>query len=158
MTGLELHPLAEEHAAALRAIHATAEVSAWWGAMDDDFPLGDEPETTRFAIVVGGEVAGMIQYGEEPEEDFRHAWIDIFVDPRRHGRGIGTEALRRLVATLIDERGHHRITIDPAVDNVAAVRSYEKAGFRTVGVMRRSWRDPGGTWRDSLLMEIVVDP
>jgi aminoglycoside 6'-N-acetyltransferase len=29
------------------------------------------------------------------------------------------------------------VTIDPSVDNAAAIRSYEKVGFRPVGVMRR---------------------
>ena len=59
---------------------------------------------------------------------------------------------------LIDERGHHRITIDPAVDNVAAIRAYEKAGFRRIGVMRKSERDADGHgWHDSLLMELLAE-
>jgi aminoglycoside 6'-N-acetyltransferase len=61
------------------------------------------------------------------------------------------------VRQLIDERGHHRITIDPAAANAAAIRSYEKVGFRPVGVMRKSERDADGDgWHDSLLMELVV--
>ena len=63
-----------------------------------------------------------------------------------------------LLRHLLDDRGHHRVTIDPALANVPAIRSYEKAGFERVGVMRRSWRDPDGVWRDSLLMEHVRDP
>jgi aminoglycoside 6'-N-acetyltransferase len=57
----------------------------------------------------------------------------------------------------VDERGHHRITIDPAAANAAAIRAYEKAGFRTVGVLRSYERDPDGTgWHDGLLMEYVT--
>jgi len=51
-------------------------------------------------------------------------------------------------------RGHHRLTIDPAADNLAAIRAYEKVGFRTVGVMREYWRAPDGTWHDGLLMDL----
>ena len=80
-------------------------------------------------IVVGGRIAGLIQYAEELEPKYRHASIDIFVDPALHGRGIGTEAIRLLVRHLIEDRGHHRITIDPAADNAEAIRAYEKAGF-----------------------------
>jgi aminoglycoside 6'-N-acetyltransferase len=154
---ITLRPIAPADHEALRAMAAAPEVAAWWGPQDDEFP-DDEPESTRFTILVGGEVAGLIQYGEEPEPDFRHAWIDVFLDPARHGRGLGTDAVATLLRHLGDERGHHRVTIDPAADNAAAIRSYEKAGFERVGIMRRSWRDPDGVWRDSLLMEHVRDP
>ena len=59
-----LRPLAPEHAAELRRIHATTEVARSWGLPEDEFPLADEPEATRFTIVVDGAVAGMIQYGK----------------------------------------------------------------------------------------------
>ena len=151
-----LRPLAADHVEAIRTIASTTEVVRWWGPPAADFPLGDDPDATRFAIVEDGRVVGLVQYGEEEEPDYRHAWIDVFVDPARHGHGLGTDAVRTLARHVIDARGHHRVTIDPAVDNAAAVRSYEKAGFRPVGTMRRAWRDPDGVWRDVLLMELVV--
>ena len=155
--GLVLRPLAAGDATELRRIHATAEVSRWWDLPADDFPLADEPESTRLTIEVDGRVAGMIQFGEELEPKYRHAGIDLFLDPAVHGRGLGTEAVRRVVRHLIDERGHHRITIDPAAANAAAIRAYEKAGFRPVGVLRRAERDSDGAgWHDSLLMELLA--
>lgn len=154
--GLVLRPLAAVDAAELRRIHCTPEVARWWDLPDADFPW-DEPESERWTIEVDGAVVGLIQCWEETEPRYRHAGIDLFLDPARHGRGLGTVAVARLVRHLIDDRGHHRITIDPAVDNEAAIRAYAKAGFRTVGVMRRSERDiAGGGWHDSLLMELVV--
>jgi aminoglycoside 6'-N-acetyltransferase len=122
--------------------------------MADAFPF-DEPESTRFTIRVDRDVAGMIQYGEETEPMYRHAWIDLFVAAAFRGRGIGTEAVSLVVRHLVDERGHHRITIDPSLQNLAAVRAYEKAGFERVGVMRLAERGPDGRWRDALLMEQV---
>ena len=152
-----LRPLAPEDAAELRRIHATAEVARSWGLPEDDFPLADEPDATRFTLVVDGAVASMIQYGEELEPRYRHASIDLFLDPALHGHGLGTEAVRRVVRHLIEERGHHRITIDPATSNTAAIRAYEKAGFRPVGVMRRYERDADGPgWHDGLLMELLA--
>ena len=47
--------------------------------------------------------------------------------------------------------------IDPAADNVAAIRSYEKVGFRPVGVMRRYERGPDGQWHDGLLMDLLAE-
>lgn len=154
---LRLRPITEADAAALRAILATPEVAAWWGSAERGFPMSDEPDQVRMAVCLGQEVAGMIQFGEEADPDYRHATIDLFVDPRLRGRGLGAEAIETLVRHLVDDRGHHRITIDPAVDNTAAVRCYEKAGFDRVGVMRSAWRDPvSRQWRDVLLMELVV--
>ena len=154
---LRLRPLVPEDADELRRIHRAPEVARWWDQPEDDFPF-DEPESTRLTIEVGGAVAGLIQYWEEDEPRYRHAAIDLFLDPSLHGRGIGTEAVRRVVRLLIDERGHHRITIDPASANVAAIRAYEKVGFRRVGVMRQYERDAGGNdWHDGVLMEVVAD-
>jgi aminoglycoside 6'-N-acetyltransferase len=153
---LVLRPLAAGDENELRRIHGTPEVMRWWDIPDEAFPW-DEPEATRLTIEVDGTVAGLIQFTEEHEPKYRHAGIDLFLDPALHGRGLGTAAVRRVVRHLVDERGHHRITIDPAVDNAAAIRAYEKAGFRRVGVMRRSERDVGGGgWHDSLLMEFVA--
>ncbi|MGI8507304.1 MAG: GNAT family N-acetyltransferase, partial [Solirubrobacteraceae bacterium] len=126
---VRLRPLVAEDAAELTRIHRTDEVRRWWASPDESFPW-DEPEATRWTIEVDGAVAGLIQFWEEPEPRYRHATIDLFLDPALHGRGLGAEALRRTVRHLVEDRGHHRITIDPAAGNAAAIRSYERVGFR----------------------------
>jgi aminoglycoside 6'-N-acetyltransferase len=152
---LTLRPLAEADVPELARIIATPEVARWW---DDGAPW-EEPDATLLTIVVDGEIAGLIQYDEELDPKYRHAGIDIFVDPARHNQGIGTRAIRDLVRRLIEEHGHHRITIDPAAHNEQAIRAYEKAGFRRVGVMRRYERDMAtGEWHDGLLMELIGAP
>jgi aminoglycoside 6'-N-acetyltransferase len=153
-----LRPIEPRHAPALKAILATPEVAAWWGREDEGFPLEDEPNAVRFSILVDGEVGGLIQFVEETTPDYRHAGIDLYLAPDLHNRGFGTDAVATLARHLIEERGHHRLTIDPATDNAAAIRCYEKAGFRRVGVMRSAWRDLDGRWRDALLMELVRLP
>lgn len=154
---LTLRPLIAADANELRRIHRTEEVRRWWSDPDDEFPW-DEPDSTRWTVEVDGAVAGLIQFHEENEPRYRHASIDMFLDPILHGRGLGTKAIQRTVAHLVNERGHHRITIDPAADNTAAIRCYEKAGFRPVGVMRAYERDAfDEAWHDGLLMEFVVD-
>jgi aminoglycoside 6'-N-acetyltransferase len=127
-----------------------------WGWKPED--VGGDDTATQFTILVDGEVAGLIQYSEELEPDYKSAAIDIFLGERFQGRGIGTAAVCKMVDYLMDERGHHRVTIDPAVDNRPAVRAYTKAGFRTVGVTEAAWRDPDGVWQDALFMELVRRP
>lgn len=153
-----LRQLAKGDEAELLRIHRTPEVALWWDVPDDGFPWSDEPESTRLTIEVDGSVAGMVQFNEEQAPKYRHATIDLFLDPALRGQGLGTEAVRRVVRHLIDERGHHRVTIDPGKDNKAAIRSYEKVGFRPVGVMRSYERRAGQEeWRDGLLMELLAE-
>jgi aminoglycoside 6'-N-acetyltransferase len=152
-----LTPVTAGHVADLRRILATPEVRARWGeeAASPSWPF-DDPSTVRFAIVESETVVGLVQYGEETDPMYRHASIDIFVDPTRHGRGIGRDAVRTVARHLI-ARGHHRLVIDPAADNTAAIRAYSAVGFRPVGVMRRYEHDVDGDgWHDGLLMELLA--
>lgn len=149
-----LRDVAPGDAERLMAIHRTPEVAAWWGLPREGFPLEpDDPGTTNLTILLDGSVAGFIQTYEEREPDFRYATIDLFLAPEHHRQGLGTDAIETLVRHLVDGRGHHRITIDPSVENRAAIRCYERAGFRPVGVLRSYWLDSAGVWRDSLFME-----
>ena len=74
---------------------------------------------------------------------------------RRNDRVAPTPSTRS-AATIHDHR-HHRLVIDPATDDVAAIRCYTKVGFRPVGVMRQYERGPDGTGHDGLLMEMLAE-
>lgn len=141
----------------VNSIRHEPEVARRWGDLAEgeleEF-LSDE---RTFVVEIDGEVIGAIQYEEEEDPMYRRAGIDIFVTTSLHGQGFGSEAVRVLARYLIEERGHHRLTIDPAADNAAAIRAYGKVGFRPVGVMRSYERGPDGTWHDGLLMEMLAD-
>jgi len=154
-----LVPVHATHLAELRRILATEQVRLRWGAETSSprWPF-DDPSSVRFAVLAGGAVRGMIQFSEESEPAYRHASIDIFLDPEVHNRGLGRDAVRTLARHLVRDRGHHRLTIDPAVDNPAAIRCYAAVGFRPVGVMRGYERDAGGRgWHDALLMDLLAE-
>ncbi|MEV7544638.1 GNAT family protein [Streptomyces sp. NPDC089915] len=155
-----LRPTLTEDVPALAAIRAAPEVRARWRGGDDLEAeiAGDleDPGTVCLTIRDGERIIGMIQWYSEDEPDYRHAGIDLFLDPAVHGRGLGTDAVRTLARHLIDDRGHHRLVIDPAADNAPAIRCYEKVGFRPVGIMRQYERGPDGTWHDGLLMDLLA--
>jgi RimJ/RimL family protein N-acetyltransferase len=154
-----LRPTGPADVDALRAIRETPEVMARWGTVEDDFPLGDEPEATRYTIFSEDEPAGMVQYSEENEPDYRHAEIDIFLGPGFQNRGLGGDAMKTIIRHLMDDRGHHRVILSVDVDNAQGIRAYEKTGFRRVGRMQLSGRVPGTSeWRDEYLMELVRPP
>jgi aminoglycoside 6'-N-acetyltransferase len=106
---LQLRPLARGDLERLDLINREPAVARWWRPGEfERWPLDDDVE--RFAIVVDGEVAGLIQCE------------------------------------------------DPAAANATAIRSYERVGFRPVGVMRRYQIDPAsGDWADSLLMDLLAE-
>lgn len=152
-----LRPGRPEDAERLVRIRTEPEVARRWGSAGIDEEIREEfiGADDGFAIEADGEVIGAIQYHEENEPMYRHAGIDVFLTTSRHGEGLGTEAVGVLARHLFEERGHHRLTIDPAADNAAAIRSYEKAGFCRVGIMREYERGPDGVWHDGLLMDML---
>src|ERR687891_229161 len=149
-----LRSAAPEDASRLLPIREEPSVTRWWGNLEpgemDEF-LRDE---RTLVIEVEGEVVGAMQFEEEDDPMYRHAGIDVYLTAARHGEGLGTEAVRLLARYIFDERSHHRLTIDPAAGNLAAIRAYGKVGFKPVGIMRRYERDTGGEgWHDGLLMD-----
>lgn len=155
-----LRPLSEDDVDRIVALGADPEVARWWPGLTPEHvrekARGGDEGVVAFAIVVDGEVAGMIQYYEEADPDYRHAGIDLFLGAPRHGRGLGTDAVRTMARHLIRDRGHHRLVIDPAAENSRAIRCYEKAGFKQVGVMREYWLGPDGVWRDGVLLDLLA--
>lgn len=155
-----LRPLVAADREALIEVLSDPTVVAVWDtrgpqASANDLLSGAE-DLVALAIEVDGAFAGSIQYSEEEDGDYRQAGIDIFMHSRFQGRGLGTDAVRTLARYLLEVRGHHRLTIDPAASNARAIRSYEKVGFRSVGVMRQYERGPDGTYHDGLLMDMLA--
>ncbi len=165
--GVRLRPVLPEDVPVLAAILAEPSVARWWPGYDVDEVeeelLTADAETTVWVIeallepAAVPEVVGAIEAWEEPNEEYRHAGIDIFLTTAAQGRRLGPAAVRAAARWLFDERGHHRLTIDPAADNERAIRAYTTLGFRIVGRLRSYQRMPDGRWIDGLLMELLAD-
>ena len=151
---LTLRPATADDVAALLAILAEPEVTAWWGSNDAQDVLEELPGS--FAILVEDAVAGWLQVHEETTPDYLSVAFDIVVTTRLRGLGYGREALRIAIRHYIG-RGHHRFSIDPATENERAIRAYAAVGFKPVGILRKQERAPDGRWRDALLMDLLAD-
>lgn len=162
---LLLRPVTEDDAPTLRALRRSPEVARWWHAPEPGWPLDAEPDTTRLAVELAGApdigpdgaLVGLAQAYEGDDPDYAVAGIDLFLAASVHRRGLGREAVTAVRDWLVRDRGHHRVTIDPAAANTAAIACYSACGFEPVGVMRQYERDADGTgWHDGLLMEYLA--
>lgn len=181
---LGFRPPAEDDIDVLTEMLADPEVARWWPdfdrprvaielvGSDDDVRVienvGEGAQVTyrkigecehgvdlHEAVRPSGEVIGVIQSYEVTDPQYRHAGIDLFIGRRHWGQGFGREAVEALVRELFFTRDHHRLVIDPAADNLRAIRLYEAVGFRKVGVMREYERGPDGVFRDGVLLELL---
>ena len=163
MDGAHVHlrHAARDDIPALVRIRESPEVYEHWRGGDDLRAAVEEDLAEQgihaYVIEFEGRVVGWIQWQAEEEPDYRHASIDIYLDPAVRGRGLGPDAVATIARHLVTEHGHHRIEIDPAAHNAAAIRAYTKVGFRPVGITRRSERGPDGTWHDGLLMDLLAE-
>ena len=159
-TQVRLRLMSTDDVEPLAEILATPEVSRWWGRFDADRvrrELLESDETVVYTVELDGTVVGSVQYSEEPSPDYRHAGIDVFLSPGFHGKGLGSDSVRTLARHLLHDRGHHRLVIDPAADNEAAIACYERVGFRRVGLMRAYERGHDGEWHDCFMLEALKD-
>ncbi|MBB0243507.1 GNAT family N-acetyltransferase [Streptomyces alkaliphilus] len=147
----------EEDAPAFREALATPEVARWWVWPNMTAELAAEDHTV-LAVTFEDRVVGMVQWYEEPDPDYRHAGMDLFLHPDVHGQGLGGDTVRTMARWLIDVRGHHRLVIDPDARNTGAIAVYERCGFRRVGVLRRYWYDHvTGEWSDGMLLDLLAE-
>ncbi len=154
-----LRPLQAEDHPALLEILADPSVAAWWGLYNEARLAADaaEEDATYWTILADDLPVGLILATEEDDPDYRAVALDLFLAPSHQRRGVGGDVIRAVLRHMFEQRGHHRATIDPAVDNEYAIRCYEKLGFKRIGIGRRAERAPDGTWRDSLLMDLLAE-
>jgi RimJ/RimL family protein N-acetyltransferase len=115
----------------------------------------EEPELHgRFVIEVGREPAGAMAF-DVANRRSRIAYLHaIMLEPAHRGRGLATAATRLLVRHLVFDLDYHRVQVEVYGFNEAALRHFERAGFRREGVRRRAyWRH--GVWVDGILFGLI---
>jgi len=98
-----------------------------------------------------------------------HAQISKFAHPRRrgtadiliylhqdfHGVGLGSAMMARLLE-LARRDGLHRLNLEVVAENRAAVRLYEKFGFKVEGVKKEAYLGEDGMYHDELVMGLIL--
>jgi RimJ/RimL family protein N-acetyltransferase len=84
----------------------------------------------------------------------RRATFGIALGERR-GTGLGTEATRLTLDWAFNMLGLHNVMLTVLPTNTAAIRVYEKAGFKRIGLRRDALSVQGGRG-DEVLMDAVA--
>ncbi len=146
----------EEDVASLTAILAEPEVSEWWVGYDEPRVRTDflaEPQTVRI-IEVEGVCAGAMFVLPNEDPEYPTTVMHLFIGTAFRGRRIGEEALALAIRAEF-ARGITRVTLDPNINNDGAIRSYERLGFRRIGVLRDYQRRPAGHLEDALFLDLT---
>ena len=67
----------------------------------------------------------------------------VIASAEDRGRGLGTEALQLLARFAFETLGLERIELEVHIQNAAAIRCYEKAGFVLEGIKRHAYYNDG---------------
>jgi aminoglycoside 6'-N-acetyltransferase len=154
-------------------------VRHWWdpdlppltlASARDEYRPDTRPDSDSTACIVElhGRPIGFMQfyrwasYADEANEvgipfDDRTWGVDVFIgEPAEVGRGLGTRMVDLLCEHLEAERAASSIALTTELTNAAAIRCYEKAGFKKVAeVLDTDTRD-GERTRDWLMVRAGV--
>ncbi len=143
----DLEPLVE--------ILSEPEVSLWWVGYTRDRVRREFIEEPAARIIdVAGTCAGamLVLRGEDPE--YPTTVIHLFLGTAFRGRRLGEEALALAIRHEF-AAGMSRVTLDPNIHNEGAIRSYERLGFKRIGVLRDYQVRPSGALEDALFMDLT---
>lgn len=141
----------------IRSWLASPEIQRWWGPQASTetevlMALGTHHAICR-VVETNGRPVGYAHavdatlWGDELPDDLEPGtWdLDIFIaDHSQRGTGAGALALEMLKREVFSTTLALAVCVFPSIENEAAVRAYEKAGFR----WKRVWQDPraGPAW------------
>ena len=119
----------------LIAWHADPDVASFWDG--ETFTRAEmlerlqRPDVDPYIVETDGKPIGYIQAWYEDEDPGR-AGLDMFLVPSARDQGLGPDAARALSSWLLDTGGMERVSADPYISRVRAVRAWAKAGFEPV--------------------------
>ena len=139
----------------LVGILSEPEVAHWWVGYTPERVQSEliDDDSTRIIEVEGQCVGAMfVLRGEDSE--YPTTVMHLFLATEFRGRRIGEEALALAIRSEF-AAGITRVTLDPNIHNEGAIRSYERLGFRRIGVLRDYQVRPGGHLEDALFMDLT---
>ena len=92
---------------------------------------------------VDGEVTGSAALMREGTNACRTLSLGLAVSTAYQGLGIGSMLMQPIIDVAQREYQVHRLELGVFVDNLPAVRMYERYGFVREGIRHAAWREDG---------------
>lgn len=135
---IQIRPMAEADIGAVEAIAATSPEAAQWETVAYRTMLTDPSKGQLLVAEQEGTVAGFVcirVVGEEAEV------LNLAVLPAARCQGVGAQLLHAGLERA-SESGAHRVFLEVRDSNAAALRLYERFGFRRVGSRPGYYQNP----------------
>jgi RimJ/RimL family protein N-acetyltransferase len=123
-----------------------------------------ESDVFRYIAIIDEEPVGYIQYFRVNDSDRAHfpgvnipessIGFDLFIgNPAYLNKGLGTQLIKDFISFVRVLEPHcSTIIIDPAPDNIRAIKCYEKVGFKKIGLFNTPYGPIGSGPGEILLM------
>ena len=126
--------------------------------LDEQVGLGPDVPGSWFQLVIvdatSGTVAGDLAIHFRAD-DRGQVEVGVNVAPHRQGRGLASEAIRRVLGYLFDTLGKHRVVAIADADNEAVARLFRRLAFRQEGHCVEHVRYKGG-WGSEYLFAMLA--
>lgn len=132
---------------------ALPHVAAWWHESNDlNFVAAkyrsklSGGKRDQFLIWIAGRPVGYIQWNDAAEDPLWNGLyqagtygVDVLIgDPNFVGKGYGPRVLVQFIKEHLLPLNPQKIIVDPEIENIRAIRCYEKVGF----VKTQEWDEP----------------
>jgi ribosomal-protein-alanine N-acetyltransferase len=79
--------------------------------------------------------------------------LTLATDIKARGKGYASKLMQHLTETLYDQ-GCKKLLLEVAIDNIAALRLYNRLGFETIGLRKNYYKRPNGLTIDAEIMAL----
>ncbi len=101
----------------------------------NDMLNADSDKIYAFAITADGELAGSIAVYRQNNIHYRTGELGYYIGEKFWGKGIGTEAVKRICGFIFENTDIIRIFAEPFSYNKASCCVLEKSGFKYEGTL-----------------------
>ena len=167
---LSLRPAEAGDAGEVWAWHSDPVVNEWLPSK----PADEQAFTTRFTTHLGVTLVALLEgrIVGSAKVHVEDAWSQVEVahlargqqgeigwglDREHHGRGLGTELARGLLAVAFDGLGVHRVVAVSFADNVASWKTMARIGMRHEATSRAESLHRSGRWLDGMSWAMLAD-